>query len=298
MRSNSLTVAMPCLAKELDRTDHRAPLARLGWVNLTAQVRLLHWLVVRPPAGGTLLAPISVPSLKDAFVRQIENLILSSQIAVGDTLPSERELAAQMGVSRPVVHDGLMDLAAKGLVTIKPRVGTVVNDYRKEGSLAVLSTLINHPEMQTDPALLQSLLAFRQLVESETARLAASLRTDDDLRAFHHLLEREEQVDLDQAAAVAELDFELHHRIALASKNIIYPMMLKSFEPAYTNLTTLFFCCREVTPVVFAFHQQLVAAIERGDEGQSVEVMMKTLAHGVEVLTQQIAGRTTREGNP
>ena len=70
--------------------------------------------------------------------------VLSNQLPVGELLPSERELALQMGVSRPVVHDGLMDLASKGLVTIKPRVGTYVNDYRKEGSIAMLSTLINH----------------------------------------------------------------------------------------------------------------------------------------------------------
>ncbi|MFW5740226.1 MAG: GntR family transcriptional regulator, partial [Myxococcota bacterium] len=49
-----------------------------------------------------MLAPISVPTLKDAFVQQIESLILDGQLAVGQTLPPERELALQMGVSRPV----------------------------------------------------------------------------------------------------------------------------------------------------------------------------------------------------
>ncbi len=53
------------------------------------------------------------------------------------------ELALQLGVSRPVVHEGLVDLAARGLATLKARVATVVNDFRKEGSLAILNSIIN-----------------------------------------------------------------------------------------------------------------------------------------------------------
>jgi GntR family transcriptional regulator, transcriptional repressor for pyruvate dehydrogenase complex len=236
-----------------------------------------------------VLDPISVPTLKDAFVRQLEELILSNKLSIGEMLPSERELAVQMGVSRPVVHDGLMELAAKGLVTIKPRVGTVVNDYRKEGSLAMLSTLINHQRHQADSALLQSMLSFRRLVESETARLAALNRTQADLDELHGLLEVERQVGHDKTAAVVDADFALHHQVALASGNIIYPMMLKSFEPAYTSLTKMFFSRREVVAVVFAFHRELVGAIEDQDLERSADVMLKLLAHGVEVLTAELS---------
>src|SRR5512137_2428558 len=81
-----------------------------------------------------ILKPLKADSLVEVFISRFENLILTGKIAIGQKLPSERELALQLGVSRPVVHEGLVDLAAKGLVTMKPRVGTMVNDYRKEGS--------------------------------------------------------------------------------------------------------------------------------------------------------------------
>ena len=80
-----------------------------------------------------LLKPIRTESLKDIFIKRFEELILSGTFPVGQKLPSERELAFQLGVSRPVVHEGLVDLAAKGMVTLIPRVGTIVNDYRQEG---------------------------------------------------------------------------------------------------------------------------------------------------------------------
>jgi DNA-binding FadR family transcriptional regulator len=46
-------------------------------------------------------------------------------------------------ILEPLKSESLVDLAAKGLVTLKPRVGTVVNDFRREGSLAILNSIIN-----------------------------------------------------------------------------------------------------------------------------------------------------------
>ena len=69
---------------------------------------------------------ISTPSLKDLFVRELENKILSGELKIGDKLPSERELAASMHVSRAVVNTGIAELEQKGFLIIKPRVGTFV----------------------------------------------------------------------------------------------------------------------------------------------------------------------------
>ena len=135
-----------------------------------------------------LLKPIKNESLKDIFVARFEELILSGKLSVGQKLPSERELALQLAVSRPVVHEGLVDLAAKGLVSMKPRVGTVVNDYRKEGSLPLLNSLVNYQRGRLDAELLNNLLAMRMLFEVETARLAALNRRTKHLQAFDAIL--------------------------------------------------------------------------------------------------------------
>ena len=79
-----------------------------------------------------MLKPLKTESLKEVFISRFENLILTGRLAIGQKLPPERELALQLGVSRPVVHEGLVELAAKGLVKLKPRAGAVVNDYRME----------------------------------------------------------------------------------------------------------------------------------------------------------------------
>ena len=61
---------------------------------------------------------LSAPSLKDLFVRQIQSKILSGELTVGTRLPPERELAAQMQVSRSVVNGGLTELARQGFLTV------------------------------------------------------------------------------------------------------------------------------------------------------------------------------------
>ena len=62
----------------------------------------------------TQLEPPGAVSLKREFIQRFEGLILSGQLAIGQRLPPEREIASQLSVSRPVVHEGLLELVARG----------------------------------------------------------------------------------------------------------------------------------------------------------------------------------------
>jgi len=233
------------------------------------------------------LEPLRTESLKDAFVRRFEDLILSGTFPIGQKLPSERELALQLSVSRPVVHEGLVDLAAKGLVTLVPRVGTVVNDYRTEGSLSLLTSLVNYHQGDLEPGLLDSMLKMRLLFETETARLAASHRTGDQLEAFYRLIQEETSIHHHDTVGISELDFEFHHLMALASGNLVYPLLLNSFKQCYLNLAGRFFSDPGVVPEVFMFHKDMVNALKDNDEDKAATVMKAMLAHGAEQLSNR-----------
>jgi len=235
-----------------------------------------------------LLKPIKTESLKEVFVTRFEELILSGKLTIGQKLPSERELALQLGVSRPVVHEGLVDLKAKGLVTMRPRVGTVVNDYRKEGSLAMLTSLVQYHNGRLEPNLLQGMLEMRQLFEVETARLAALRRSEDHLRELFRLLKEEGEADVNDVERITGLDFRFHHLIAMTSGNMIYPLLLNSFKQVYTNLAGLFFSEETVVPVVFSLHREMVQDIKVRDEKGAADVMKHLLDHGEKKLKQMI----------
>jgi DNA-binding FadR family transcriptional regulator len=229
------------------------------------------------------IKPLSVPSLKEACVQRLEELILSGELKAGEKLASERELALQLGISRPVLHEALVDLAAKGLVAIEPRRGVYINDFRTNGSVAILSSLLAYHQGRLDPALVQSLMDMRQLVEKQTARLAAVHRTAEHLQQFQELLSLEAAVDPTDAAALMDLDFSFHLQVALASGNLIYPLIINSFKNVYTSLTGAFFqhfAGSERVDEVLAYHRQLVHAIQEQDATMAAKCMQEMLAHG------------------
>ncbi len=143
----------------------------------------------------TTFEPLQVTSLKEACITRLEELILSGELKAGERLPAERDFAARLGVSRPVLHEALVDLAAKGLVTIHPRRGVLVNDFRVSGSCAILSSLLTYHNGSLDVDFTESLLAMRVLVETETARLAALYVTPQQERSLEEIIANEAACD-------------------------------------------------------------------------------------------------------
>ena len=235
-----------------------------------------------------ILEPIKTDSLKDVFVIRFEELILSGKVKIGKKLPSERELALQLGVSRPVVHEGLVELASRGLVSLKPRFGAIVNDYRKEGSITLLSSLTQYQKGKLEPELMDSLLQMRMLMEPEFARYAARNRTDQQVQEFNEILEKEEFAHHKNIQNITDLDFEFHLLIALASGNVVFPLLLNSFRQVYTNLSGQFFKDSNVIGTVHKYHRDIVRALELRNEKKAVSIMKILLNHGEKYLRKMV----------
>jgi len=243
------------------------------------------------------LEPLKNESLSERFALRFEELILSGALGIGERLPSERELALQLGVSRPVVHEGLVDLAHKGLIVLKPRVGAVVNDYRKEGSLALLGSLVLYGQGRLEPRLMDDMMAMRRLIELETSRLAAKEATQEQVAGLCELVLREKIAAHKNSSALAALDFKFHHGIALASGNRIYPLLLNSFKAVYLNLSGLFYTNPEIPAAVHPLHQELCLALDRHKETQAVRIMDRILTHGEQTLHAMLAAQSAELQN-
>ena len=235
-----------------------------------------------------ILKPINAKSLKEEFISRFEHLILSGKFSIGQKLPPERELAKHLKVSRPVVHEGLVDLATKGLITLKPRKGSIVNDYRKDGSLALLMSLINYKKGDLEPEILGSLLDARILFETEAARLAALNRTKKNLSRLDEILKEEARASINDIELITEIDFNFHHIISISSANIIYSLLINSFRPVFLNFLFKFFQNPSVIPIVFEYHRELVSEIRDKNTEKSMKIMKKILLYGEEQLRKTI----------
>ncbi len=231
---------------------------------------------------------INKDSLKNQFVQRFESDIISGKLSVGDKIPPERELSLMMGMSRTIVHSGMVELTAKGLIQVNPRKGYVVNDYRREGTAAVLDSLMKYKEDIMDKNLLRSILDTRFLIEVECVRLAVQNNQKDNFDNISEIIETEKSVTYNNIEQIIKLDFDFHHRIALASGNIFYPLIIKSFEVTYKNYTQIFFRDESVVPYVFDMHEQILQAFLNKDEHLSVELMQTLLKHGEKHLLEYI----------
>lgn len=230
-----------------------------------------------------ILEEIQVKSVKDLFIDKILEQIISGDLSIGERLPPEREIAAKMKISRTIVHSGIIELASKGILTVHPRKGTYVNDYRREGTVAILDTLFNYSG-KLDEKIFDSLISTRYLLEVENARLAALNRTDDNLEAMAAILKKEDMVSGKDIDEIVSLDFSFHHEIAIATKNVIYPLLIKSMESTYKTLTREFFSGSLVYKTVFAYHKKLYKAIKEGSDKKAKNIMQETLEHGEKIL--------------
>ncbi|OHD25139.1 MAG: hypothetical protein A2Y38_05265 [Spirochaetes bacterium GWB1_59_5] len=248
--------------------------------------------------GEENYSPILPRSLKDVFIERFEALILSGKFRPGDRVPSERDLGVLFGISRPVVHEGLRTLESRGLVTIESRKGVRVNDYRREGSIEMLLSILNFAGGKLSPSLFNGVLEMRLLFEVETARLAAKRRSPENLAELRASLERERSAGSLPARAVADIDFEFHISIAIASGNEIYPLLMNSFRRIYQDILEAFYADESVVGPVFTLHCRIVEAIDRRDEAGARDAMLELLSFSETNLRRILFGPVGGKATP
>lgn len=107
----------------------------------------------------------------------------------GDQLPPAQELSARMGVSRPVISAGLIELEKMGFVDIVARQGVYVSDYRKTGSLDTLTALLNYNGGVMRDDEVRSLMEVRSANECLCVKLVVERATQDELDGLAPMLD-------------------------------------------------------------------------------------------------------------
>ncbi|MEW6565456.1 MAG: GntR family transcriptional regulator [Spirochaetota bacterium] len=174
------------------------------------------------------LPRLQAPSLKELFIKEMEAQILSGKLPIGSKLPSEREIAEAMGVSRAVVNAGLMEMARKGFLEIKPRSGAFVADYRRKGTSETLLSIMNFNGGMLGKQEIKSILELRLVLETLALELAIPRMTDEDIKVIKGHLDRYAAAENPQAAAEAAFCF--HYEIGILSGNTLLPLIFYSFR--------------------------------------------------------------------
>lgn len=177
---------------------------------------------------------MSSPTVKDRFVRQIENMILSGELEVGHRLPSERELAEQMKISKTAVHDGICDMVRKGFLEVVPRQGIFVGDYARNGTLEALESIMQYDGGQLNPQNKAALLEMRGAVEGLALKKVIEAADPEVLVQLKAILAEAEVLAAaggpEVCCQLAECYFRFHHLICVASGNTLAPLIFNAFR--------------------------------------------------------------------
>jgi DNA-binding FadR family transcriptional regulator len=148
--------------------------------------------------------------LADQAYSRIVRIIEADGLDVGDRLPSEAQLALNFGMSRTVVREALIRLAADGITEARRGAGSFVKRRPSE-------RLSAHMALDDLSATLGS-YEVRFVVETEAARLAAMRRSSAQMEAIERAWTDLRQALLSNGPAHLE-DLALHRAIALATAN-------------------------------------------------------------------------------
>lgn len=208
------------------------------------------------------LTPLEIPKAADVLANVLREQILDGQLGVGISLPSERELAQQSGLSRATVREALLILEVEGLVTTRTgrNGGTEVMRPRAETVQRSIQTFIRGQGVR-----FESVLQAREAIEPQSARLAAMRHTAAD---WADLLERHQAIQACIADIPAFLQANLAWHVCLvrASHNELLIAFTQAISQAVYEATDLRgFNSPDVRQAVVMAHQKVMDAIQARD---------------------------------
>ena len=210
-----------------------------------------------------------------AIARAIGAGIISGRYPEGERLPGDAELIAQFDVSRPVLRESVKTLVAKGLLTTKARVGTVVRE-RAAWNMFDADVLAWHLDAGVNRRFLRDLAEIRLAVEPRAAALAAERRSALDLAAMRNAVDRMAR-EPGGAPGFADADLDLHLAVAAASGNAFMRSIGAVIEAALRASFALSAPAdARDHAIVLAAHERIVEAVDQHN-GEAASAAMTTV---------------------
>ncbi len=161
-----------------------------------------------------MFTPIKTPKVYDQVIEQIKNKIKSGEIKKGDKLPSERELAESLSVSRTSVREAVRALEVIGLVESRQGAGNYIRTNFDNSLFEPLSIMFMLQESS-----LNEMYDLRETLELQCARLSAKNIEDNEIDLLTAILDRMYVAENEEESL--HLDIKFHYLIAKSSRNIL-----------------------------------------------------------------------------
>jgi GntR family transcriptional repressor for pyruvate dehydrogenase complex len=244
-------------------------------------------LVLNKPEKN-LFSPVKAFKKSDEVYNQLFSLISSGKLTPGDKIPSERELAAELRISRQSIREALYRAEVMGLIKVRQGEGSFILSSVK-GALKPPLTLI----IEQEAARIFEFLEIRKLVEGWCAEKAALEATSEELQGMQDILKKMKKVAA-KDKQWEKLDLELHLSFAKATHNVIAVHIMEAlkvnFGPFFKFAKSM--PSSEKIDVLWQHHYEIFKAIERRDPATAKRRVIEHLNFIEEKLKEDMGTMT------
>jgi DNA-binding FadR family transcriptional regulator len=170
----------------------------------------------------------SQKSLAQLVTDELQRLMLTGRLKEGEKLPSERELCELFGVSRTVVREAIRILQTKGLLEVRPGIGSIVRSPSSNQVIEGLSLLIQSKANGVDISLV-ALCEVRSLLEVEIAKMAAERAAPEDIEEIQRIVD-DLETRANLPAKFYERAVDFHRSLALATHNLLLVIIFDAIQ--------------------------------------------------------------------
>jgi GntR family transcriptional repressor for pyruvate dehydrogenase complex len=216
----------------------------------------------------------------EEVAKQIERLILK-KLRPGDKLPSERELAETLRVSRSSIRDAIRGLELMGLVEPRQGAGTIVREISAGSVVNPFADALKRRQ-----ELVSEFLDFRKMLEPPLAARAATHASADEISEMEEILQRQADKHSQGEPAIAE-DTEFHYSVALASGNSVVLKVLDTLMDLLRDTRERSLQVEGRPQKSLAGHRRILAAIKRHDAEAAKSAMRRHIEDVEEIVLEK-----------
>ena len=203
----------------------------------------------------TDIAPLIKRSLVDQALEQLRQRITEGKWAIGERLPTEPELSAELGISRNTVREAMRVLAFSGLIEIRQGDGSYLRSMTDPlGAMKALSHCTLAQAQET-----------RQIIETEAIGLAALRRTEEDLQALRYALSVSGEHYHGDLERYISYDLVFHKRLVDAAQNPALSELYQYFSNIVGAQLRQTLNVQPRRQAVFDLHVEILDAVEQQD---------------------------------
>jgi GntR family transcriptional regulator, transcriptional repressor for pyruvate dehydrogenase complex len=217
-----------------------------------------------------LTAPERGKKISDGIVRQIRDAVMSGELKLGDKIGSEKDLMAQLNVSKSTLREALRVLESMGIIEIRKGLsgGVFVAEVDMKTTLAGVLNFLNFQSVS-----IRDITMVRYILEPAIIRIAVPLVTEEDIGRIEALIRGESGIET--AVPIAGIGF--HRYLARITHNPILILVMDFIDNLVADIKLKESLGSDFYEAVTAYHQRTLDCIRKRDAAGAITVIQEDI---------------------